>query len=201
MTYTHDIQHVSSLSLIVSFFLKKGIPFETEEDLREKGTARTPDILLSIPIAIPMHGSTITTTNKNKYFNTKTSPTTIHDQDGDNNNNNTDIHWKVICWIDSKAMFGDVYTHNTTVLPQAESYVHRFGPGLVLYWFGHAPLERLQTSAGGDVQIAGWQLPLPLRLPHNNGSFGCQTGLQEQHLEKTDPTTTDDDKTMTKPTH
>lgn len=29
----------------------------------------------------------------------------------------------------AKALFGDVYTHQKNVLPQAEGYVHRFGPG------------------------------------------------------------------------
>ena len=28
-----------------------------------------------------------------------------------------------------KALFGDVNTHQRNVLPQAEGYVHRFGPG------------------------------------------------------------------------
>lgn len=49
-------------------------------------------------------------------------------------------------------------THNTSVLPQAESYVHRFGPGMVLYWFGHAPLAKL-GNAKGDLVIQGLQLP------------------------------------------
>jgi hypothetical protein len=55
-------------------------------------------------------------------------------------------------------MFGDVSTHNTSVLPQTESYVHRFGPGMVLYWFGHAPLDRL-NDAKGDLVIQGWDMP------------------------------------------
>ena len=29
-----------------------GIPFETEAELREKGTSRTPDVLLSCPIGV-----------------------------------------------------------------------------------------------------------------------------------------------------
>jgi hypothetical protein len=71
---------------------------------------------------------------------------------------------KVICWIDSKALFGDENTHRTSVLPQAQSYVHRFGPGLVLYWFGHAPLNRL-GDCQGDIVICGWQLPSAFLLP------------------------------------
>ena len=48
-----------SLFILLSFDLLEaerlinsaGIPFETESQLREKGSARTPDILLSLPIA------------------------------------------------------------------------------------------------------------------------------------------------------
>jgi hypothetical protein len=87
-----------------------------------------------------------------------------------NNNTNNDEDTfdgpdcKVICWIDSKALFGDENTHQTSVLPQAQSYVHRFGPGLVLYWFGHAPLNRL-GDCQGDIVICGWQLPSAFMLP------------------------------------
>ena len=63
-----------------------------------------------------------------------------------------------------QALFGDVTTHQTSVLPQAESYVHRFGPGLVLYWFGHAPRDRL-SDAQGDISIVGWDLPCRFMLP------------------------------------
>jgi Protein of unknown function TPD sequence-motif len=59
-------------------------------------------------------------------------------------------------------MFGDVRTHQFSVLPQAESYIHRFGPGLILYWFGHAPqLE----DAHGDLVLCGWTLPEEFLLP------------------------------------
>lgn len=73
--------------------------------------------------------------------------------------------WKMVCWIDSKALFGDVNTHQASVLPQAEAYVHRFGPGLVLYWFGHAPIERL-GDGHGDVAVTGWEVP-QLFHPHH----------------------------------
>jgi len=109
------------------------------------------------------------------------------------------------CLTCTKASFGDVNTHQTSVLPQAESYVHRFvrmhlrgtsyvdsiqegpwcstisssdltmplllfvfgllqGPGLVLYWFGHAPLNRL-SDAQGDIAIFGWDVPDKFMLP------------------------------------
>mmetsp|Transcript_3568 Transcript_3568/g.5236 ORF Transcript_3568/g.5236 Transcript_3568/m.5236 type:complete len:126 (-) Transcript_3568:484-861(-) len=119
------------------------VPFETETDLRERGTSRTPDILLTCPVGIQVP-----------------------------KRNGQGLEWKVVCWIDSKAMFGDVNTHQTSVLPQAESYVHRFGPGLVLYWFGHAPLERLDDGHG-DVAISSWKVPEKMLLP--TGETICKT--------------------------
>ena len=61
-------------------------------------------------------------------------------------------------------MFGDVQTHNNSVLPQAESFVHRFGPGLILYWYGHAPIEFL-GDGHGDVLVTGFTLPDEFMLP------------------------------------
>jgi hypothetical protein len=49
------------------------IPFETESELRDRGTARTPDVLLSAPLGVEV-------------------PRT----DGSGS------EWKVVCWIDSK---------------------------------------------------------------------------------------------------
>ncbi|CAJ1936047.1 unnamed protein product [Cylindrotheca closterium] len=106
------------------------IPFETESQLREKGSARTPDVLLKTPVA-------------------------FRDTSGE---------WKVVCWIDSKAMFGDVETHGRTVLPQCETYIHRFGPGMIVYWFGHAPIDQL-NCANGEISVAGWYLPEALMMP------------------------------------
>jgi len=63
-----------------------------------------------------------------------------------------------------KALFGDIETHTNNVLPQVEAYVHRFGPGLVLYWFGHAPLSRL-GDGHGDVVIVGGDVPDVMMLP------------------------------------
>jgi len=63
-----------------------------------------------------------------------------------------------------QAMFGDVGTHGAQVVPQAESYIHRFGPGLLIYWFGHAPLGRLD-DAQGDIVIASWDVPDQFMLP------------------------------------
>lgn len=111
-----------------------GLPFETEAALRARGTSKTPDVLLLTPVAVP-----------------------VHQKDGKSK-------WKIINWIDSKALFGDVDTHRKSVVPQAESYLHRFGPGLIMYWFGHAPPSRLDDLSG-EIVIAGWDLPEKFMLP------------------------------------
>ncbi|WPT18048.1 Protein C15orf41-like protein [Picochlorum sp. SENEW3] len=49
---------------------------------------------------------------------------------------------KVVCWIDSKATFCDAKTHRKLLQEQYDSYVNRFGPGLVIYWHGY--LESVQ---------------------------------------------------------
>ena len=134
--------------LLESKLKEIGIPFITETKLRELGSSKTPDILLECPIGVPI--------SRRKTPNAKTN---YNDED-----ENGDIEWKVICWIDSKGLFGDVFTHTTNVLPQVESYVHRFGPGLILYWFGHAPLSELNT-AKGDVVIVGWDIPQTFMWP------------------------------------
>jgi hypothetical protein len=79
-------------------------------------------------------------------------------------------------------MYGDVDTHQQSVLPQAQSYVHRYGPGMILYFFGHAPISLLLASKNNksnnhhgssagfvddnadaakseDIVIMGWELP------------------------------------------
>lgn len=50
----------------------------------------------------------------------------------------------VINWIESKALFGNDEVHKKYIKEQFFSYWNRFGPGLVIYWFGF--LDTLNQS-------------------------------------------------------
>ncbi len=81
--------------------------FETEQELRNKGRSKTPDVLFLIPMAI----------------------TTPYYESGQEN------EFVLVNWIDSKALFADVETLEEH-LTQFRAYSNRYGHGLVIYWFG-----------------------------------------------------------------
>lgn len=91
-------------------FLK--ISFKDENVLRTQGYDKTPDILLTVPIA---------------------------------------VQGKIVNWVESKASFGDEFTHKNYLREQYWSYWNRFGSGLVIYWFGFVVELGAQTEEKGIV--------------------------------------------------
>ena len=55
-----------------------------------------------------------------------------------------EINGHIVNWIESKALFSDGSTHQTYLREQYWPYYNRFGPGLVIYWFGY--LEEINNE-------------------------------------------------------
>ena len=92
--------------------LASPIEFDTEQDLRRLRYKKTPDIRFRRPLIVECpHG----------VEKCRTS-------------GGTGEH--MICWVDSKATFGDPFTHEKSNDAQIKAYTHLFGPGLVIYWHG-----------------------------------------------------------------
>lgn len=94
-----------------------GIAFSGEEELRAQGLPKTPDVKLLVPFAIKL-----------------ASPAS--DLAADATTTSGDSEWFVVNWIESKASFGDEGSHMRTVQDQLWGYRHRYGPGIVVFWFG-----------------------------------------------------------------
>eukprot|EP00948_MAST-09A_sp_MAST-9A-sp1_P003886 g3886.t1 len=118
-----------------------GIVFETEDDARKRGISKTPDILLQIPV---LYSTSPQSMGDNRNSSQKDNAIQL------NHGESEQIKSTAIYWIDSKAMFGDPSIFQHEHKSQLQSYVNRFGPGLVIYWFGY--VDVLDT-ASRDIVI------------------------------------------------
>lgn len=62
-----------------------------------------------------------------------------------------EINGHIVNWIESKALFSDIPTHQTYLREQYWPYYNRFGPGLVIYWFGY--LEEINNERDKEKGI------------------------------------------------
>lgn len=85
----------------------------------------------------------------------------------------------VVRWIDSKAKFGDEYFMNKDYTDSVSSYVGRFGPGMVLYWFGF--VEDCDTPMLKDAGVV-----VVDKLPDDIVMLPGST-LQELHVDHRPP--------------
>ncbi|MDR0768134.1 MAG: C15orf41 family protein [Methanosarcinales archaeon] len=62
------------------------------------------------------------------------------------------ISGREVCWIESKALFGELKEHRHYEKKQFKEYADRFGEGLVVYWFGYE--TDILKEKGSGYQIA-----------------------------------------------
>lgn len=61
------------------------------------------------------------------------------------------VRGHAVNWIDSKATFGDPRSHVEYVNDQFTKYVNRYGPGMVVYWFGF--VDELQEEDSSLILV------------------------------------------------
>lgn len=137
------------------------LPFEGEDELRRRGFSKTPDALLILPVAVPLPVYLSLSLSRVRSVANSTSASdgrvsrggegASGGGSGNKSAAEKEVEVVVVRWIDSKAMFGDWQTHAKDNREQFESYVNRFGPGLVIYWFG---FDEAVANCYEDVSVA-----------------------------------------------
>lgn len=121
-----------------------GIPFSTEAQMRRLGFPKTPDACLLEPIAIRL------------------SKCSSSDNGEVNDGGEGEGDHVIVKWIESKAWFGDPEAHATYTSDQYLPYYNRFGPGLVIYWFGHVQVPP-NSATFGKIHITD-RMPPPEQI-------------------------------------
>jgi len=97
--------------------------YTTEKECRLRGLDMTPDVVLSEPIAI-----SLSDIDNMKYNQEYTATNYVGGSENE---------IRVLNWIESKAMFGGPDQLRKSTQGQLFPYWNRYGPGAVIYWFGH----------------------------------------------------------------
>lgn len=178
-----------------------GVAFQSEDEMRDEGRSKTPDIRLIVPVAVS--GPLLLNAGGSEDASSVKSGGSGAGggSDGSGTTNATprvgrpSRRQHVINWIDSKAMFGDPHTHVKENLAQLQGYVHRYGPGMVIYWFDF--VESLNTdpdillcrdfpsdfvsAASDEANIAAQKaFHVTRRVNHNNMSSVNDNKNEEQ---------------------
>jgi len=116
---------------IISLWLeKKGYEYVGENELRTFGNdGKTPDFLLKEPFYLDINN----TADIDNSVNIDNSVDIDNSYDFDTAD---DTEKSKIYWIESKALFGEIKEHKNYEKKQFLEYSNRYGPGLVVYWYG-----------------------------------------------------------------
>ncbi|XP_017098344.1 CDAN1-interacting nuclease 1 [Drosophila bipectinata] len=99
---------------------------------------------------------------------------------------------QVINWIESKANFGDTKGHKFNIQQQLQSYCNRFGPGIIIYWFGyHEDTPQLPENNIGITVLADF--------PAKEDLVFMQLSSEEALPLKSNPSTEDSPNTSKSP--
>lgn len=139
--------------------------YTTEKQCRLRGLDMTPDMVLNEPIAITLTDDNYTQDDQEYIAKNYVV--------GDNK------EVRVLNWIESKAMFGGPEQLRTAMQRQLFPYWNRYGPGAVIYWFGHI-LEDNENYYGihADTGVSLIKLPID-SITAENVNISINTDLSE----------------------